>query len=728
MQNQFLLFEGFDANNTAGLWVTDGTAPGTHELTGINGANPGGLSPRYITVFDGKILFSGFNANGAVGLWVTDGTAVGTHELTGISGANSNGLFSTVNPDFTAFDGQVLFSGVNANGVKGLWMTNGTAAGTHEITGISGANLAGVNPSVMTVFGDEVLFFGSDESGSQGLWVTDGTSVGTHELIGISGSHLAVFNDQALFESKDANGNLNLWVTDGTVVGTHELTGISGANSGGLFSNVGNPDPDFTIYNGKVLFNGLNASGVFGLWVTDGTAVGTHEITGISGAYSNGLSPRNMTIVNNKVVFIGGDANGQFDLWVTDGTAAGTHQLTSGGLWPSIEGNANFASFNGHVFFNPTKDFGLWVTDGTSAGTHELTGISGAYPGFLNPLFLTAFTSGGTTTDQISPYIFDNTVFDQTSDTAPLVPWFYFFSIGATFLTAGDYSAASASYPGPGSPQTMGLIAPTTFDFGSPAFTSFSNLEAAYPFGTYTVTAVGNQISSTSSVSYQANYFTSAVPFVTNYSSLNGFNPANDFTVHYNSFAPDAHVTTGFTFLTIWNATTHQVVFQDDFQSSSSTTALIPANTLSPNTNYTFELDFSDRLVVGSSTQGFDMRTDGSFTTGPIVQTNHAPLIDKAHSIIAATINELPNVTGSLALDIANGAIAFTDADLGDRPTASVVHQTVTYQDSLGHVFRCSTINCLISRRLFCLCQIRPTVTTARSTGATRSQTTHLIS
>jgi hypothetical protein len=45
--------------------------------------------------------------------------------------------------------------------------------------------------------------------------------------------------------------------------------------------------------------------------------------------------------------------------------------------------------------------------------------------------------------------------------------------------------------------------------------------------------------------------------------------------------------------------------------------AIIPANTLSPNTSYTFELDFSNRLVVGSTTQGFDMRTDGFFRTGP---------------------------------------------------------------------------------------------------------------
>jgi M26 IgA1-specific Metallo-endopeptidase N-terminal region len=224
-------------------------------------------------------------------------------------------------------------------------------------------------------------------------------------------------------------------------------------------------------------------------------------------------------------------------------------------------------------------------------------------------------------TDSISPYVYANTVFDQISTTAPLAPSFFFFSVGATFFTADDYTSATATYPGVGSPQTLSLITPTGFDFTSPEFTSLTTLQTAYPFGTYTVTATGNQPTSTSSISYQANYFPNSIPALTNFSSLNGLDPENDFTVNYNSFTPDANVTTGYTFLTIWTADTHQVVFHDDFQSPSSTEALIPANTLFPNTAYTFELDFSDRVVVGSTTQGFDMRTDGSFTTSPVAPT-----------------------------------------------------------------------------------------------------------
>src|SRR5712672_2090063 len=41
-----------------------------------------------------------------------------------------------------------------------------------------------------------------------------------------------------------------------------------------------------------VVFNGMNSANQHGLWVTDGTAAGTHELTGISGASSGGLFNR----------------------------------------------------------------------------------------------------------------------------------------------------------------------------------------------------------------------------------------------------------------------------------------------------------------------------------------------------------------------------------------------------------------------------------------------------
>jgi ELWxxDGT repeat protein len=147
-----VMFAGTDTADNIGLWVTDGTAAGTHELTGISGTypGPGGFHPADFTVFKNEVLFNGYDITGRdTGLWVTDGTATGTHELTGIKGANPAGLDPT---DFTVFNNEVFFRGVDANGQIGLWETNGTPSGTHEITGISSAytGSGGLNPQDLT--------------------------------------------------------------------------------------------------------------------------------------------------------------------------------------------------------------------------------------------------------------------------------------------------------------------------------------------------------------------------------------------------------------------------------------------------------------------------------------------------------------------------------------------------------------------------------------------------
>src|SRR5438105_14248448 len=104
-----------------------------------------------MTVFNGEVLFRGWNASGQAGLWVTNGTAEGTHELTGISGASSHGLFLqdviapfVVDPEFTVFNGKVLCDGTDAAGNVSLWVTDGTAGGTHELTGSRGAASGGL--------------------------------------------------------------------------------------------------------------------------------------------------------------------------------------------------------------------------------------------------------------------------------------------------------------------------------------------------------------------------------------------------------------------------------------------------------------------------------------------------------------------------------------------------------------------------------------------------------
>jgi ELWxxDGT repeat protein len=349
--NGEVLFQGQDTSGLYGIWKTDGTAAGTTEIggfgsTGISGVNSGGLfgppnlfHPDF-TVLNGEVLFDGGEASGFdTGLWVTDGTALDTTEIgpSHIFGINFQ-------PDFTVFNSEVLFTGVALSGGDGLWVTNGTALGTTEISGISGADSLGLDASDMTVFGEEVLFQGKDTSGL-GLWVTNCTAAGTHELTGISGARngsvepfdLTDLGGKVLFEASDTSSHIGLWVTNGAAAGTSELTGISGAYASGIFGN--GPYPDFTVLNGflssKVLFVGEDTTNAFGLWVTNGTAAGTFELTGISGAAAGGLDPSNLTVLNGgsllgdaEVLFSGTDASGHVGLWVTDGASGGTSEIT----------------------------------------------------------------------------------------------------------------------------------------------------------------------------------------------------------------------------------------------------------------------------------------------------------------------------------------------------------------------------------------------------------------
>jgi hypothetical protein len=80
-----------------------------------------------------------------------------------------SGLFASTYPDFTVFDGEVLFDGEDVSGNYGLWVTNGTATGTFELTGISGASTAsGLFPLDFTVLNGEVLFNGTQAN--NGHW------------------------------------------------------------------------------------------------------------------------------------------------------------------------------------------------------------------------------------------------------------------------------------------------------------------------------------------------------------------------------------------------------------------------------------------------------------------------------------------------------------------------------------------------------------------------------
>jgi hypothetical protein len=224
--------------------------------------------------------------------------------------------------------------------------------------------------------------------------------------------------------------------------------------------------------------------------------------------------------------------------------------------------------------------------------------------------------------DPTAGNIYDNASYDQASNSQPSAAVGYFFNIGTFFGVPSDYISATATYPGPSSPLSLPAVSTTEFNYGSSLYSTLAGLHADFPFGTYTVAATGPAGTSTTTIDYTADYFASAVPYLTDFSSLAGLNPLHSFTVDFNSFTPNPSVSEGFTFFTVYNFNTGVPVYSQGFLSPSATSVVIPGDVLSPGTKYSLELDFSDRLngaydPIGNSfsEQGFDLRTDGSFTT-----------------------------------------------------------------------------------------------------------------
>jgi len=301
--NGSVLFAGV-YNGLQQLWISNGTAAGTTQLTSLTytGNNGGtfGVGPSTITSLgNGTAIFSGYNGHGDQ-LWSYNGTTVTqilstsfTNTLGGTTGATPTGFTSLGN-------GEELFAANNSNKADELWVTNGTASGTVQLTSTlytnNAGNPAGTNPTGFVSLGNgEELFEGNVSADEQQLWVTNGTLAGTHQLTTVAyndgsqgtfgvdpSSFISLGNGKEIFEGLTNGGEKQVWVTNGTAAGTFQLTTVAYADgSQGTFG--ADPTGFVSLGNGEALFEGINNSGTEYIWATDGTTAGTHTLSAASG-------------------------------------------------------------------------------------------------------------------------------------------------------------------------------------------------------------------------------------------------------------------------------------------------------------------------------------------------------------------------------------------------------------------------------------------------------------
>ncbi|MES2647553.1 MAG: hypothetical protein V4717_11795 [Bacteroidota bacterium] len=355
------------------IWKSDGTTAGTslvkafpaHSFSSVGvDAGTDSENERNYSVQNNTMYFTGYDANNGAEPWVTDGTTDGTHLIKNIK----TGASPSYADGYIFMNGYVYFRAATNTTAATLWRTDGTEAGTVEIAvptlTIWSTTLAKVN--------NKLVFIGNDDyvTGPE-PWVSDGTIAGTFQLKDInpgangsnttSGQNIHLrFNDQYVFiVNKNVAGNA-LWRTDGTIDGTIQLTpdGIySGTNyNGGGFCAVSNQQTFWINSNSK-------------LYVSNGTTAGTSLVR-------DDLTNAIFIVQYNNAAHFNSGAAGSRELWRSDGTTANTAQYAD--ILAGVGESYPYGLFtlNNSLYFFANNGSGVKLMKLTASNTNTSTGYT----------------------------------------------------------------------------------------------------------------------------------------------------------------------------------------------------------------------------------------------------------------------------------------------------------------------------------------------------------------
>lgn len=410
----------FVANDgaTRDLWVSDGTATGTHPIH----ATPGFTDVRSLTPVGNLLVFVATTTTdpnpvyNPTYLFRSDGTDAGTYPISTSGYAGYVIAFTTsriyLNADLPlpVTNGKALYIAASnpsptSNEQLLLQETDGTSSNI-VVPYLHGFDFVGGpigNKVIFRALDD--TFLDPNENPLWQLYTSDGTPSGTQRVpntspavaknspdgIGVGAAgFIPLGNTQSVFASSDGIHGYQVWTTDGTSAPVM-LTDLDEQNVG--FTN-GNP-PSFasvqTAAGRRVFFvaDDPTSSGPE-VWVTDGTGGGTHLVKDVNTI--DGFPPTQLTAFGQKLFFVERGPNGVVQPWITDGNASNTVSLG-----PNIgfyQFTTSAAVLGSNLYFTAGGSFNSYIysSDGTAQGTQIVADPNGQ--GNSNPLDLTAFTGG----------------------------------------------------------------------------------------------------------------------------------------------------------------------------------------------------------------------------------------------------------------------------------------------------------------------------------------------
>lgn len=342
------------------LWVTDGTANGTHIVKDLNTGTSGSHPHRLNKVDNLLFFFATDNSTADLQLWKTDGSSNGTILV-------KNFFYSpgiSIGDEFAEFNGSLYFVLSDANTGNELWKSDGSENGTLLVKDIiPGSNSS--NPFDLTVKND-ILYFLS----GQGLWKTDGTSAGTLQIVAqyipytSVSSSIPVINNDLFYFSYDNNAGYSLWKSNGNTGNAFLVKTLPKSFFHGQIT-------EYCLHNNNLYFVVRDSETIYSLWKSDGTEVGTVAIRSFTKTGSEN-AVAGLTSTGNILYFSAStSAEGQ-ELWKTNGTSAGTilvKDIKAGVVSGSPKAMVNI---NGQLLFSAnhgSSESELWKSDGTDGGT-----------------------------------------------------------------------------------------------------------------------------------------------------------------------------------------------------------------------------------------------------------------------------------------------------------------------------------------------------------------------
>jgi ELWxxDGT repeat protein len=314
------------------LLRTDGTSGGTRRVATAPAGTNAFFDPIWRRDWNGELLFVAGHAAGSSALcsfWTSDGTAPGTREILPLPAGTHCPI--GVEP----FGSRFLFLAAFVQGgsaVPQLFVSDGTPEGTRQLTAFQETRV--LIDTEMVHAGGRVLFrlTSADEQDVE-VWRTDGTPEGTaripldlHQPTG-----LYVFRDAVYFSAYDIQSRPPGLYRMGLDGGQPTL--LADADPEIYLPYVG-PQPAFVPVGDRLFFAARDHDHGRELWVTDGTAAGTHRVRDVQPGPGSS-EPRELTAAGGLFFFTADDGEHGRELWVSDGTETGTRivdDLNPGGF------------------------------------------------------------------------------------------------------------------------------------------------------------------------------------------------------------------------------------------------------------------------------------------------------------------------------------------------------------------------------------------------------------